>query len=592
MLSVTYLPDQALKCHPVTPMATVCPSYRSIGPSPSNQVYFGLFILSLTPDYQAPAVVTDQYPFGWMVQDDRQWGRLRDKGVRHLSANGDVVDSSDISFASGSPDPPSHTTTPPQPIRMCRHIVIAGNSYHVYETIVWGRDFTSVRNIELLSIWNGSVWYDPILLPVRTVRARFSGDYCVIEDFHSKAQFRKRGTTTITTSYGIASCRFYRINRGTSTVLQQTQNVSVYVGGIYPDSAQYTMPNGTRVTPLEVVPDPSLYGTFTWSNCGSVDYHEGEGNDQLSPYWDIKEALDEETGDLLSRVWNQFESVRESEAFDSGDLTADAIRAQSYVDANLLLTVFDLVTLNAQIGDWGNLLKFFSKNTRKLARQGIHTFSDFVRWVNTLSPQACSAYLGISYGVLPTVRDGKALWEGFGNVASRYAIPTRSQARRTVEVDAGSWGQVTNVHVLTLEHSSLPDDALGSGMRAIRLLKRWGMYPSYEMLLDAIPFSFVVGWFNNTLKHLAESSDVIVDKEYFPIEYCVESVRRSVVPPLEVVFPGIDLSQVSGSIEFVYYDRFCSHDLPTPALFPGEGEPSTGSIHYLEGLSLVVQRLR
>jgi hypothetical protein len=152
----------------------------------------------------------------------------------------------------------------------------------------------------------------------------------------------------------------------------------------------------------------------------------------------------------------------------------------------------------------------------------------------------------------------------------------------------------TRTAVLTVAHHTWPwrkDLDLGTNLQgaAINFIaecKNWGVYPDSTAALDRIPYSFVAGWVL-TLGEFFEEVDNYLDlKDYFPVTEVISSLKYTKGMDITLLVPACP---GTGVVEFSYYNRTISGELPLPAVHPLVVESALGK-HSVETTALVFQR--
>lgn len=578
MINISYFPKQDLSFINLN-LDQMYPDYKQIGTNPIERIYYGSLLAAVTPDIRpVQTAVLETNLKGWLIQDRESWGPLRDKGVQHLSAYGDLQ----IEGTGPAPvsiNPPLYSPS----IYFAKKYIAGPNTLYAREIVPWGRDFTIIDTVPSYSYYS-TYWRhtSPFTL---TQSVKFRGDVAVAEFIEAPYQnIRDSNGQVLSTSYGRARCKFFWLKPQESQKVRSSPRYTVSFGGIYPLDSKYTLPNGARVSPGEVVPDPTLYGISPDTAVNTVytgwtPPSEGGASGTAEQLIEVLES-----DELTSWVWNKF--VQTPHMFDMGELAKDIIRSKKHVDANLLLTVFDLLTLKRDLSSLVSSGKIIADELRRIPSH-VKSVSDFMRHLNRFGKEGSNEFLGILYGVLPTYRDGQALALGIQEIANLGERVDRLHARRTSSETTPQGWSIESTHVLTVDSATLPDDALGNVMGMIRSIKEMGLYPSFDMLWDRVPWSFVFNWFTQYVNELNEYGDYVIDREYYPIHSCTASTKRIFSPPLSswVPFQG-----VTGTVMFTHYDRYCQRELPVPSDQTGDGESPQFS-HWGEAAALILQRM-
>lgn len=240
---------------------------------------------------------------------------------------------------------------------------------------------------------------------------------------------------------------------------------------------------------------------------------------------------------------------------DFGDLTTDAI---STLDANSI-----------------NMFEFIGgfKNPKELLPK--------LRNLQKLKTHAGN-YLGVQYGVLPTVSDLKTLYEAITAATLPYFDSNNYQVLTAGRSDdrTSSTGRVEVIDRIKIAIN--PSDprlfTLSEKMRNL------GGFPSIDNLWELVPYSFVIDWFVNVGDMLEE-----IDTRYrvakLPIVYATRSTKVIFEPNLPETLTE---RGALGDVKLVYYDRTVSEQPPLPTL-NFEVSNSLPS-HWLEAGALIVAR--
>jgi hypothetical protein len=283
---------------------------------------------------------------------------------------------------------------------------------------------------------------------------------------------------------------------------------------------------------------------------------------------------------------------------DYGELGDDILRQMKYVDVNLIMTVVDLMRAKAEAESWMALSKKLAEYPKYLLKRvGMIGFKyelrkgGFPELLRRLPPGArlsSNAFLGQRYGILPTIGDFEALIGGITKIFDLGNSSNRLHSRRTsFEAEAPLNTGIDSTSTLTVELDSFPRGFMGGVMSLISEFKKWGMYPSFELLWDIVPYSFAVDWFTSINKTLA-GIDQQADLDYYPIQYAISTQKRTWSPPVGSLWPGFP---VTGEVQFKYYNRSISQELPIPSIVVGKQTPVNVKAHWLEATALVVQKI-
>lgn len=534
-----------------------------------------------------PGFESENIPFGYFHQGSQVYGRLRDKDVFHLSAKGSVV-VSDVMAAS-----PVYPISTGIFAAWGRNVLLSGYRRPVATVVPWGvGTFHAAHSILVPATQNvaGTFAYGE-----HTVTAaydvEFDGDYALVKFEYRMSELVSRSGTVVTTSAPKVKFRalhWLKINR-----LQTTWGVCRYIGSVSNATGKWLVstPSG-NIDWDQVSADPRKYKIDVTTNV-TLSTYVGSVGGSSSVAEVVKSSI--RSQDLLRYVTRVF--AASPHTADWGLLGEDLIKQYDYVDANILLTAFDLLRLRTDMQSWRNLGKMFKDlsgksallKTLMSAKMKNERFFELVgRNVKSWTKLTGKAYLGVDYGVLPTVRDTQALYEGMHAFAKHVEQPLRRHSRRTSSEPGFLDSSITSTDVLTVETSPLPRDFLGMCLRGwmdeIEWFRRWGVYPDCEMLYDIVPFSFAVDWFVGFGSAL-EDVDTNLRSQYIDVNYCIQSTRRVWSPAITRIWPYLG---VSGGVDFTQYDRYMTRELPTPEVQVGEG--SGVDSHAAEATALIVTR--
>lgn len=568
MLNLSWLPDLAYR-EVITGFETPWSLYDG------TSWMVGSLCAILNPDGSSPSYTTEQVPFGCLSQGKTFWGRLRDKDVLHVSAHGSVTLGS-VSIMSTEWAAADH--------KVGRHYHSTSgypSEFNILAVTPWGVNMSvdsELHSAASYSSKRGDV--QPYSVPF-TSSVAFDGDYAVaIVHQHTYSVVTQRvGTLVFDDSYRV---RFYhRTVGGVGSVAASSETlVCGKEGSIW----KVFLPNG-HFEITTIMPYSAAYGVVY--NYGEIirDFTLPSGQSTAAFQVSQLKSILESPAFLgyISGVfgWNPVEDIETL----WGDMGADCIKQQDYVDANLLLTAFDLLHLLEDIRSWKKL-SLLAKRLAKDKRFVKVFCPRLIRGIRDWAQVFAHTYLGIQYGVLPTVRDTQALAVGMAELYKVSTVPTRKHARRSSINSSSPSSPISSELVLTVEVGHLPRDLAGSAMEWAEQGMRWGLFSTYSTAWDAIPFSFVVDWFLD-IGSAAKSLDTEIRKQYFPVLYVMQGVAREWSPSLPWLWP--ELTGLSGSVVFRHYTRYCSRDLPTPPIQIGWG---SGSIsHWAEGGSLLVTKM-
>jgi hypothetical protein len=215
-------------------------------------------------------------------------------------------------------------------------------------------------------------------------------------------------------------------------------------------------------------------------------------------------------------------------------------------------------------------------------------FPELLRRLPRGAKLSSNAFLGQRYGILPTIGDFEALIGGITKIFDLGNTSNSLHSQRSSAQTGAPFGTVSSsTSTLTVEVDRFPRNCMGGVMSLISRFKKWGMYPSFELLWDIVPYSFAVDWFTDVNKTLA-GIDQQIDLDYYPIQYAISTQKRSWSPSVSDLWPDFP---VTGSVQFTYYDRSISQELPIPSIVVGKQNPVNVKAHWLEATALVAQKI-
>jgi len=255
---------------------------------------------------------------------------------------------------------------------------------------------------------------------------------------------------------------------------------------------------------------------------------------------------------------------------------SDIIKQQKYVDGNMFLSMFELLSIKSLIKSMTNLPSLY--------KAAVASFSSFQRMVS-LVRQLSDKELAYRYGVLPTISDMTKIGRAWSKWLQLAKQSNRVHSRRTSSEEGYLDVPILSTIVVTAEVAKLPTDPLGLVMESIQNLKQLGLYPNFETAWDAVPLSFLIDHAVN-IGSTAEAIDTIIDTEYFPVRYVIYGSERSWSPSPARLWP---YPGVTGNVEFILYDRQIMKELIVPPIHLDESQ--LGSRTWAELGMIAVQRL-
>lgn len=274
-----------------------------------------------------------------------------------------------------------------------------------------------------------------------------------------------------------------------------------------------------------------------------------------------------------------------------GELALDCADQLKFIDQNFLLWICD-------VDDWKNFRKLWKNfSNSKGWSQAIKAWKTMTKSsggvtaanLADLFRPGSNTYLFGKYAVLPNVIDVKRLVNA-GKAFTNLAGHQRLHSRKVTVLEYPGALSAQHTAVLTVECLTLPERLMGEkAQKMIWELKRRGVYPEVTNLWDILPYSFVLDWFLDIGGLLEDVNEYLDMKWYFPVKYCILSEKIEVGYPIDFIVPG--LTQVTGEVQFSYYHRWITGEVPLPPVeLPSLGVP--GVKHLLEAGALGIQRIR
>lgn len=210
-----------------------------------------------------------------------------------------------------------------------------------------------------------------------------------------------------------------------------------------------------------------------------------------------------------------------------------------------------------------------------------------LRGLSKVSTHA-SNYLGVEYGILPTIDDLKSIWASFStpyffdrNGFQRASAYDTAAAMSDTTIDGSRVETVVNltrrVH-LAVNTNDTGLDALVERMRKI------GIFPSLTNLWDLIPYSFVLDWFVD-VGAVLERIDTRHQLLNLDIPYCILSTKSVTTRAVVSQKDGLFLHMSS-----TYYNRSVQESVPQPRIF--SENRVTAQNHWIEGSALILSRTK
>lgn len=242
--------------------------------------------------------------------------------------------------------------------------------------------------------------------------------------------------------------------------------------------------------------------------------------------------------------------------------------------------------------DWGDLAHEASSNLDANSANMIAFVKD-LRKVKDLIPQLkelgkikthASNYLGLEYGILPTVGDLKSIFEAFKQTkymdragyrrVSAYAIRTSSYELLGELVPIQ---HTRRLHLAVNEN----DTGLDSLTEKVRSL---GVFPSLNNIWDLVPYSFVLDWFVD-VGSVLERIDTHHRLFNLDIPYVIKSDKIEAFVSISNASIG-----VGAALTLTSYNREVTESVPQPRIFGEINKPPTVQNHWIEGSALILSR--
>jgi len=530
----------------------------------------------------------ENLPFGWLIQGKQPHGKLREKDVQHLNAKGSIVVDG---VTAVSPRPSGETRAFHHGWDVSTHAGSGDRSYLIADMVIWGTDSWNYHTFVAPRLFSTAIgkWQLPFSFGVETA-VRFDGEYAAVL-YRVEPHDTVYEDSDITTHHsGWCTVQFLRLHGRWPDGYRAVWTSDTFQGSSQGDPRGFFIfPSGRHVRYDDVVAVPSKYDVMLPQVLETllVPTSTNPGG-SMATFDAIVNSITRSA--LAGYVWETFDINRPD--FDHGVLGHDILAQQNYVDSNILLTVFELSQLLA--GDWKSF------QTLGETVKGLWTSKDVVlkeatrlgKFLKTWLQTGSTAILTWQYGVMPTARDASATFAGLGKLCKFALTYNRYHARRSTTEKGGLGSPIQSTHVLTVEADPLPRDfqdlvrdPLGYAMGFIENQHKWGLWPTFAMVWDIIPFSFVVDMATN-VGSLVEAMDDRIWTQYFNVHVCISSTKRLWSPSPERLWPHLD--GVTGAVKFSHYDRYSSEVMPLPPLKLGETQPIGD--RWIELTALVVQK--
>lgn len=491
-----------------------------------------------------PESVHLELPIGYLYQGNDCMGELRDKSVRHVTAEGDLRYSASSVLAGHE-----------QPLGHYAHEADGSRVYYNGISLGWGEEWSNAGSFTV-SGTSYTGWYT-------TVTYNDSGSIMcnMFQHYSYNASGSWSPKTYIEMYYVGSDGLIYRLSTNSYTTLKDDDFVR--------DLLTTKIPVGGSVA------NPQYYDL--------VVHRQGIPGD-------LALTIQREVEDFLYTS-----KIADNHPVDFGELAAECAEQLKHVDSPMLGMVFD-------IAEFKNFSQF-AKNaanvrgwtqSRKIAKEvstairGLK-WGDFQRTLKKSGAEmfkpGSGLFLFYMYVVRTGISDVSAISEGLKH-AFEAPLWRRLHSKRECFIPILQT-EIAYTATLTVELATWPDNFLSGVQAFIAECKKFGVYPQMANLWDILPYSFVVDWIVQ-YGDLFEQCDRYLDtKNYFPVKYCICSEKWT----LQVDGPSIvpSLPTVSGDVRLRAYTRWNQVELPLPPVRLTV-ESKTGK-HFAEASALIVQRL-
>jgi hypothetical protein len=191
-------------------------------------------------------------------------------------------------------------------------------------------------------------------------------------------------------------------------------------------------------------------------------------------------------------------------------------------------------------------------------------------------------YLGMQYGILPTIDDLKSIVAAF-KARQPYLDRHGFKTYNAVHSDSKSQDDIS----LELEQriKIAIEDEDNEFVEFANSVDSSGFAPTLENIWDLVPYSFVIDWFIN-IGDFLERVDICLRLSRLNIRYATMSQKSTKMKQIKAsqVYPFV------GTIQMVQYSRWTSDQCPVPSFF--FHNTPTVSNHWLEASALIIQRTK
>jgi hypothetical protein len=259
-----------------------------------------------------------------------------------------------------------------------------------------------------------------------------------------------------------------------------------------------------------------------------------------------------------------------------GQTACDAFRP---VEANAFSTLIELTKLRSEITDWVDGLREIGKNVRHPGK--------FIRALGNFR-------LSTKWGIPLTVKDAKEIAD---QVTDDLVYGVRrnnwqsSRARDSIKgyPKRGLWGlhDPVEIKVGLKAYVSKYDNRLA---RFASGLFDYG-FISYSNVWDMIPYSFVVDWFTNVSERVELIDSTTYKDAFLDVKGSVLSHCWELNVPTSTWRQLTGLPVRSANVTYRFYQREILDSIPWPHLEDKELSSNLGFIQYLDGATLILQRV-
>jgi hypothetical protein len=271
-----------------------------------------------------------------------------------------------------------------------------------------------------------------------------------------------------------------------------------------------------------------------------------------------------------------------------GDLAENACLQCKKVTSNMLSTIIELFTMRADLTDLAQQGADFVKLLRNIADSN-DQLPDTVQSFKNLITAVTNLRLSLKWGTPLTVKDTRECLDVLENELLKEAkAPAVDRARASIRIPDRGLGLLKDLDIETDYFLSVFYNM--KDLREadyIRGLCDWGLL-SFENVWDMIPYSFVVDWFTQFGDAVRTLDSILYRTSFQDLLGSLRTTVTSVSLPASVVEALVGFP-ISGTIELTYYRREISDLVPLPIF--SLGKPKLGATQYLDGTSLILQRV-